>query len=243
MRGMNTTFGRRYDAISLDAGYTLIQPVREAPVVVGERLQGLGITPEEQVLLAAWRRAEQFFLADYLAPHSTTWTSDAQIQRLYERYYDQLLRDLGVDDQNLAHARAIIAAYNDPENWVAYEGVEAALAELVAYGFRLGVVSDWVSGLPRILHRLGLTRYLDWVLVSGVIGLNKPSPALYQLAVRRAGTTADRMVHVGDSYYADVRGARAAGMDAILIDWRGRTWPKLDVPLIHSLAELRSVLQ
>ena len=234
---------RRYDAISLDAGYTLIYPVREAPVVVAERLAALGLpaSPTAQIA-AAWSRAERFFLADYLAPHSMTWTSDSAIHRLYERYYGQLLQDLGIDDQQQVHARSIIAAYNDPENWRAYDGVLPALHELSQRGYRLGVVSDWVSGLPRILRRLGLSRFLDWALVSGAIGFSKPSPAFYQLAVRRAGTTAERMLHVGDSYYADVMGARSVGMDAILIDWRERDWPKLDVPVITSMAELVEIL-
>ena len=80
------------------------------------------------------------------------------------------------------------------------------------------------------------------MLASGLIGASKPSPALYRLAVQRAATSAERIVHVGDSYYADVLGARTVGMDAILIDWRRRTWPPLDIPLIHDLSELPPLL-
>ena len=237
------TTPRRYDAISLDAGYTLIYPVREAPAMVADRLQVLGIAVEEERLTAAWRRAEQFFLTDYLSPHSMTWTSDRLIQQLFEGYYHQLLEDLGVDDAEYTHVREIIAAYNDPLNWRTYAGVLPALEEMARRGYRLGIVSDWVSGLPRILHRLGLSRYLTWAVVSSAIGFSKPSPALYELAARRAGTPPSRMVHVGDRYYADVRGARTVGMDAILIDWQGRTWPTLDVPLIHNLQELCELLE
>ncbi len=233
---------RLYDAISLDAGYTLIRPLREAPEIVAERLTQLGIEVTPEQLHVAWRRAERLFLDDYLAPQSLTWTSDVRIQELYERYYAQLLGDMGVADHERAHAREIITAYNDPENWTTYKGVLETLADLAGRGYRLGVASDWVSGLPRILHRLGLTRYLDWALVSGAIGFSKPSPAFYGLAVQRAGTAADRILHVGDSYYADVLGARTVGMHALLIDWRGRPWPKLDVGLITNISELLSVL-
>ncbi len=233
---------RAYDVVSLDAGYTLLRPLREAPVVVSDYLLTLGVAPEQDRLVAAWRRAERFFLDDYLSPSSMTWTSDAAIQRLYEQYYTQLLGDLGVDDGDHFHTRAIIESYSAPDNWTSYEGVVDALRELSQRGYRLGVVSDWGSKLLPILRRLGLTRYLDWVVVSGTMGASKPSPAFYQLAVRRAGVAAHRMVHVGDNYYADVRGARIVGMDAILIDWRGRSWPALDVPLIHHLAELAPLL-
>jgi FMN phosphatase YigB (HAD superfamily) len=92
------------------------------------------------------------------------------------------------------------------------------------------------------LHRLGLSRYLDWALVSGAIGYAKPSPHFYGLVVKRAGVASAQIVHVGDSYYADVRGARTVGIDAIVIDWQRRPWPKLDVPLIHHIAELPPLL-
>src|SRR3712207_8855611 len=47
--------------------------------------------------------------------------------------YTTLFRsDLGVEDTDATHARAIIDAYNDPENWITYEGVSTALAELRA---------------------------------------------------------------------------------------------------------------
>lgn len=233
----------RYRAISLDAGYTLIHPVREAPELVAATLEAHHIHPSPAELTSAWRSAERLFLADYRAPESLTWTSDGLIQALYERYYGQWLADLGLADPERRHARAIIADYNDPANWAPYEGVGEALADLHGRGYRLGVVSDWVSGLPRILHRLRLSRYLDWVLVSAAIGFNKPSPALYRLAVSRAGVPAEAMVHVGDSYYADVLGARTVGMDAVLIDWRGRSWPRLDVPVIHRLTDLVTVIE
>ena len=231
-----------YDTISLDAGYTLLQPIREAPTIVRDHLRATGTEVSETDILAAWHRAERFFLADYLAPLSTTWASDHQIQRLYKQYYAGLLGDLGVDDHEGRHSTAIISDYSVPANWITYPRVPETLAALRERGYRLGIVSDWVSGLLGILRHLGLTRYFDWVLASGLIGASKPSPALYRLAVQRAATSADRMLHVGDSYYADVRGARTVGMDTMLIDWHRRAWPPLDVPLIHDLAELPVLL-
>lgn len=234
---------RRPHAISFDAGYTLIQPVREAPRLVADHLAGLGRQTTEERLHSAWQRAEELFLKDYFAPHALTWTSDRLIEELYHRYYGQLLADLDVDDADLRHARTIIAAYNHPVNWTTFPSVHTTLAEIKRQGYRVGIVSDWVSSLPRILRHLGLLQYLDWVLVSGTIGLSKPSQAFYRLAVQRAGTTADRMIHIGDSYYADVLGARTVGMEAVLVDWRGRSWPQLDVPLIRGIDELLPLLE
>ncbi len=231
----------RYSAISFDVGYTLIEPVREAPAVVATLLNELYVTWDEATLEAAYRRAERLFLEDYLRPLGDTWEADERIQHFYVRYYMQVLADLGVDDREGQHARTIIARYLDPANWRLYPGVPETLGILREQGYRLGAASDWVSGLTRILHHLGLSRYMEWAVVSGAIGFAKPSPQFYQLIVRRAGVPAEEIVHVGDSYYADVRGARTAGIDAILLD-RYRRMPKLDVPIIHDLTDLPALL-
>jgi putative hydrolase of the HAD superfamily len=231
-----------YAAISFDVGYTLIEPHQEAPAIVAALLAEHDIRPEPALLTAAYVRAERLFLEDYFRPLNQTWTADALIQRFYRGYYAQLLADLGLTQDVERHTSAIIARYLDPANWRLYPGVLETLTELHAAGYRLGVASDWGSGLTRILHRLGLSRYLDWALISGAIGFAKPSPQFYRLAVLRAAVPAPQMLHVGDSYYADVRGARTVGMDALLIDWRGRNWPPLDVPVIHALAELPAYL-
>lgn len=232
----------RYAAISFDVGYTLIEPHGEAPAIVGALLAELGVPADAGTLHAAHQRAERLFLSDYLRPQNDTWEADERINRLYLRYYGQWLAELGVADPESRHAQLIIDRYLDPANWRLYPHVLETLALLHEQGYRLGIASDWVSGLPRILHGLGLSHYLDWALVSGAIGFAKPSQQFYRLVARRAKLPPERIVHVGDSYYADVRGARTAGMDAVLLDWRRRSWPKLDVPLIYDIAELPRIL-
>jgi putative hydrolase of the HAD superfamily len=233
---------RHYAAISFDVGYTLIQPLSEAPAIVAAVLGELGLVPDAAALAGAHQRAERLFLSDYLRPLNDTWEADERINRLYLRYYGQWLAEFGIEDPESGHAQIIIDRYLDPANWRLYPHVLETLAVLHDQGYRLGVASDWVSGLPRILRALGLSRYLDWAVVSGAIGFAKPSPQFYRLVVQRAGVAPERIVHVGDSYYADVRGARTVGMDVILLDWQRRSWPKLDVSVIHDIAALPQVL-
>jgi putative hydrolase of the HAD superfamily len=233
---------RRYHVISFDVGYTLIKPHQEADQIVAGLLAELGVTPGDQTLQAAYHRAERLFLEDYLRPLNETWTADEHIERFYTRYYVQLLGDLGVDDPDHQHARTIIGRYLDPDNWRIYPDVLPALDALREQGYTLGAASDWGTNLFRILHTLGLSRYLEWVVISGAVGAAKPSPHFYELMVARAGVPPSQIVHVGDSYYADVQGARTVGVDAILID-RAQRWPKLDVPVIYELGQLSTVLQ
>ena len=91
-------------------------------------------------------------------------------------------------------------------------GVPAALRTLRARGLALAVVANWDFGLHEHLESHGLTRWFDTVVVSGEIGVRKPDPAPFRLALERLGVLPERAVHVGDHPPHDEEGARAAGM-------------------------------
>jgi putative hydrolase of the HAD superfamily len=60
-----------------------------------------------------------------------------------------------------------------------------------------------------------LTPYFKNVIISEVVGINKPDKAIFQYAVDKANTTASQSLMIGDSIEADIRGALNFGMDAI----------------------------
>ena len=238
----NTISPGSYQAVSFDVGYTLLGPVEEAQVVVRRFLAGHALDPSSEALAHAYERAETTFFRMYQQPLNDIWASDAGIRDFFEGYYVQLLGDLGLPDPDRSHARTIIAHYLEPQNWRVYPGVWETLAELRRRGYRVGIASDWGTDLRHILRTHGFTAHLDWAVISGGIGHAKPSPAFYNLVVKRAAVPAHRIVHIGDNYRADVLGARTAGMDGMLIDWTGRVTAPLDVPVLHSLAQLLELL-
>ena len=72
----------------------------------------------------------------------------------------------------------------------------------------------------------------------------KPSPALYELALRRANAIADYTLHTGDSYIHDVLGARAVGITPVLLDHAERLQESyVDCLLVHSLTNLLELLE
>ncbi|HEY3775593.1 MAG TPA: HAD-IA family hydrolase [Solirubrobacteraceae bacterium] len=105
-------------------------------------------------------------------------------------------------------------------------------------GARVIVVSNWDVSLGEVLERTGLAPLLDDVVVSAVLGAAKPSPAIFARALELAGAAAEDCLHVGDSLSEDVAGARAAGIEAVLLD-RDRADPAADgVRVIATLDEL-----
>ncbi len=94
------------------------------------------------------------------------------------------------------------------------------LDSLRARGIRVGLCSNApyrVQSLHAQLAFLGLDGHLDAVTFSAEVGWRKPSPRIFAAALSALGTTAERAVMVGDSEAADIAGAHAAGMRAVLI--------------------------
>ena len=115
---------------------------------------------------------------------------------------------------------------------------------LKRHKYTLGVISDWGLSLGSILRDLDLIKYFDCVLISSVTGYGKPSPLLYEEALKRANAIADYTVHIGDTYISDVLGARAVGMTPVLLDRSKKlTGRHVDCLLAHSLYDLLDLLE
>ena len=63
----------------------------------------------------------------------------------------------------------------------------------------------------------GLAPYFTHRLISEEVGINKPQPEIFRIALQRNGITADQAVMIGDSYSSDIAGAKAAGIDQLWI--------------------------
>lgn len=98
------------------------------------------------------------------------------------------------------------------------EDVYPTLNSLRDAGFGLGVVSNRHEEFSELLGELGLLQFFDMTLAAGEVGWWKPDPRLLQHAVEILGTQPESTIYVGDNYYADVQGARAAGLTPVLID-------------------------
>jgi putative hydrolase of the HAD superfamily len=85
-------------------------------------------------------------------------------------------------------------------------------------------------------------RYFDQVIISEVIGINKPDPAIFQHALDIAGAEKHQSIMIGDSLEADIYGALNFGMDAIYFNPFNAPKPN-DVPLqVSHLKELTLLL-
>ena len=82
---------------------------------------------------------------------------------------------------------------------------------------------------------------VEVILDSSVVGLSKPDPAIFRLALDTLGVEAERAIHVGDTPAADVEGAWAAGVTPVLVDPYG-LHPSVECVHVASLTEVPALL-
>jgi putative hydrolase of the HAD superfamily len=223
-------------AIFFDAGNTLIHMDYAA---IAAALAGHGIrTSAIDVQRAEWRARVR--LDASFERGTSTESSDTG-----DRYLRFVLDELGVRDPAVVAALwAWRRAYNVPVGlWTEGEPeAEVALTLARSGGLRTACISNSNGTVAEILEGLGLARHLDFIIDSSKVGVEKPDPRIFQLALERAGVAAGEAVYVGDLYTVDVVGARAAGLSAILMD-PGACWGSRDCPAVPTaLAAVHHVL-
>jgi putative hydrolase of the HAD superfamily len=227
-------------AIFLDAGNTLIR-MDYAAIAAALARHGVRVTIDE-LQRAEWR-ARVRLDTEVLSPLGLDASTENRTTA--DRYLALLLAEIGVRDDAVVSAMgAWRRAYRPPVGlWtVAEPAAEAALAHVRAAGVPAAVISNSNGSVASILESVGLARYLDFVIDSGKVGVEKPDPRIFRLAAERAGVAPEDAVYIGDLYSVDVVGARAAGLDAILLD-PGACWGARDCPAAPDvLAAVRLVV-
>lgn len=102
-----------------------------------------------------------------------------------------------------------------------YSEVHLTLRALRARGFRLAVVSNFSEELPKLLERHGLRPFFESLVVSACVGVTKPDPVLFNIALDRLSAQPEEALYVGDNPEVDLAGAEAIGMAAVLVDRDG----------------------
>ena len=160
------------------------------------------------------------------------WT---HVERLFERAYCRV----GLPPERAAElARLVRPRYVDPrKGWQLFADTIPVLTTLRRAGWQHVILSNHVPELPAIVEGLALAPLIYTVVTSAATGFEKPHPQAFAGAVAASGATAPVWM-IGDSYTADVIGARDAGIPAILV----RTRDERADPCLTSLADVPAFL-
>ena len=228
-------------AIFFDAGYTLLcmEPDQETNFL--QACAELGIAVDRS------RLAEGIAYANaLLIPRDPELATLQHLQEAVDSFWTDYNRALlsvcAVSPGAAECAGAVYRRFTDQLGWRVYDEVRPVLAALKGRGMTLGVISNWTGDLEEVLTQVGLSWAFDFVLDSALLGFEKPHAPIFREALRRAGVSAPRALHVGDSPEFDVDGALALGLQAALLDRQGR-YPDFDrAPRLQSLDDLLSLV-
>jgi putative hydrolase of the HAD superfamily len=202
-------FDHSVEAVLFDAGGVLLLP---DPDAMRRALAPFGVAPDDE----ACRRAH--------------YLSTREIDRLgrvdWREADHAIARHFGIDPTHFDAAFAAIESVYDSEAWRPVDGAARSLRALQAAGVPLAIVSNAGGTMEQQLseHRICGVGADDGVadvavvIDSHVVGVEKPDPAIFHLALAELGIEAQQCAYVGDTVFFDVAGARGAGLTPVHVD-------------------------
>ena len=121
------------------------------------------------------------------------------------------------------------------------EDAHVLLDFLKESGYVLGMVSNRESSFQEEMRNMKLDCYFRFFLAGGEVKSFKPETLIFEHALTLAGTCAQETMYIGDNYFADILGARRAGLTPVLYDPIS-LFPEADCAVIKSFAELPELL-
>jgi HAD superfamily hydrolase (TIGR01509 family) len=217
-------------AIFFDVGNTLLFPDR---AYILAPLHQRNLIPS----LAQWHAIERKTKKEF----DDILQHDRKADRsFWYLFYSHLLDELDVVDDPLCDA--LVGATRVSANWREIRpGTRESLLRL-RRRYRLGVISNADGSIADVLERCGIADCFLTITDSGLVGHEKPHPAIFEAALRVMDATPEQSLYVGDMYSVDYLGATGAGMQAILFDVSG-AHRESGLPRVESLEELERWLK
>ncbi len=232
------------DAVIFDAGGTLVRLDFEW---IAEMLAGLGVEVTVEALRHGEIHGRRLYDAAAIAPQALApGEKHPPLGTVapVEAYWGGMLQAAGCPREQLAEALARMDARQKSDQFLwarPMEGAREVLDALPGMGLRLACVSNSDGRAQKHLERYDLVRGLEFVLDSQIVGIEKPDPRIFDLALEKLEVDPNRALYVGDIRSVDEHGSRSAGMQFVLLDPYG-TYARQDTASIASIEYLPSYL-
>lgn len=213
--------------VFFDVGNTLLFPNRArilAPLPTA-------LHPTLERWQALERRTKQEFdrgMTDGKIDHGFWWT-----------FHTSLLQELARPDENVL--RALVKNTQNSGNWDQIPPGTREALDRIRSNYEIAVISNSDGGIDAVLRRCGVCDCFASITDSGIVGHEKPHPAIFEAALRQMKADPIDSLYVGDVYSVDYLGATQAGMQAVLFDVAG-AYRDRNLPRVESLAELEHFL-
>ena len=214
----------KFAAIFFDLGDTLLYFDDDWPEIFHQArhellrsLQTAGINLDQGFVDEFARRMSEYYLerdTEFIEYTVKYILSSVLTERGYPSVPDEVLTN------SLADMHLITQAH-----WIPESDAVATLTQLRSMGYRLALISN-ASDDPNtqvLVDKLGVRGLFEVIISSAALGVRKPNPRIFQVALDRMGLSPDSVAMVGDTLGADILGARNAGIFSIWITRRAKT--------------------
>jgi putative hydrolase of the HAD superfamily len=215
----------RPTALFFDVGNTLLFPNRKLML---RALYERQVFPSEELLHEIERQTKNEF-------DSLVEKNSSVDHGFWHIYYSRLLEALRLPDDSICND--LVACTRISANWCEIRpGTREVLLRL-RRNYRLAVISNADGKIADVLARCGIADVFETITDSGIVGEEKPHPAIFETATRSLSVSPGDSLYIGDVYSVDYVGATRAGMQSILFDVAG-AYRERNLPRVESLAEL-----
>jgi HAD superfamily hydrolase (TIGR01549 family) len=231
-------------AIFFDLDGTLRHSIPTGGEVFTDYVKTLGLQVNEEANLRAMRW-EHFYWASSVDLRNDLLAHPIETETFWIEYSRRRLLALGAAEEWAVEFAPKISVHMGevykPDSIVP-EDVRRTLPQLKESGYILAVISNRDKPFQDVLDDHGIGKLFDFSLAAGEVSIWKPEPGIFEHGLQRVNLAAEEVIYVGDNYYADVVGARNAGLQPVLYDPLG-IFPDPDCATIKSFEELNFIVK
>jgi len=231
-------------AIFFDLDGTLRHNIPSSDDVFADHASQLGLNtgPEDRLRAMRW---EHYYWASSEELKADRRTYTEENLGFWQNYCRRRLVVLGAPNGQADEFALKVSKYMEdsyrPQNIVPQDVLQT-LAHLQEAGYCMAIISNRERPYQEEIESLGIAQYFSFSLAGGELDAWKPEPKIFLHACKRLNINPPQAIYVGDNYFADVVGARRAGLQPVLYDPRS-IFPQADCPVLSSFDQLPSVLE
>lgn len=214
--------------VFFDVGNTLLFPDRDR---IYPPLWNVVARPESALLYAIEAQTKREFDGS-MAGHGPD-------HGFWFLFYSHLLEAVGVRNDEVRDQ--LVESTRISANWALPRPGTRQSLERIAKKYSIAVISNADGSIAQTLRTSDLADCFPSITDSGIVGVEKPHPKIFEAALRDMKAAPQTSLYVGDIYSVDYVGATRAGMQAVLFDVCG-AYKKTDLPRVESLEELEKQL-
>lgn len=171
--------------------------------------------------------------------------SDQERKTLEKNYWrdivENVYQEVGMFDEFDAHFDELFEVFRS-DAWAIFPETQDILESLKEKDFKLGIISNFDSRVYDVMKNLEIHGYFDKFVISSEAGFAKPNPNIFHIALKEMSVDPKQCLHIGDHIENDFHGARALGIQALLIDREGEHESIGDQHKITNLTDIHKFL-